>query len=149
MVYTTYMNLQHFEIDIHASKERVWDVLWNDKTLKLWAGIVDPGTHMVGELSEGHTVEFISGGGYGVTSLVVKLVPNEYVLMHHSQDTQDGGKNNRGDQWTGGKESYTVTENDGLTTLLLNLDVPDELDGVMSSVYPKALDKIKELSETP
>ena len=41
-----------FSIEIHTTKERVWDTLWQDETFREWAGIIDPGTHMVGELKE-------------------------------------------------------------------------------------------------
>src|SRR5436190_20967472 len=98
------MKEMQFTIDIKATKERVWDTLWQDKTLREWAGIIDPGTHMVGELKEGDEIQFISGNGYGVTSLVEKLIEGEFVLLRHSADTKEGGKRKRINQWTGGKE---------------------------------------------
>lgn len=137
----------HFEIAIQAPKETVWKILWEDGTLRQWAGIVDPGTYMLGELVEGKTVQFNSEEGYGVTSLVEKLITNEYVLLKHKADTKENGNHDREDQWTGGTESYTLNETDGATTLILELDVPEELEEIMSTSYPKALNKVKELSE--
>lgn len=136
-----------FEIKINAARDKVWGVLWQDKTLRDWAGLVDPGTYMAGELKEGSTVQFNSAEGYGVTSLVAKLIPNEYILFRHKADTQDNGDNSREDQWTGGNESYTLTEEDGITTLKMKLDVPPELKQIMGTSYPGALQRIKELSE--
>ncbi|MBM3210464.1 SRPBCC domain-containing protein [Candidatus Saccharibacteria bacterium] len=141
------MKEMQFKIKINATREKVWGTLWRDKTLREWAGLVDPGTYMAGELNEGNTVQFISGEGYGVTSLVAKLVPNEYILFKHQADTQDKGLYSREDQWTGGKESYSLTHKDGITTLVMTFDVPTELEQVMSSSYPKALQRVKELSE--
>lgn len=142
------MKAMQFEVEINASRERVWSVLWQDETLREWAGLVDPGTYMVGELREGSTVQFISAEGYGVTSLVSKLIPNEYVLFEHQADTKDKGSDVRDDQWTGGKESYKVTDKGGITTLVMSFDVPDELEQVMRDSYPKALERIKTLSES-
>lgn len=136
-----------FTIDINAPKETVWDTLWQDASLRDWSGIIDPGTYMIGELQEGATVQFNSEGGYGVTSLVSKLVPNRYVVFHHKADTQDDGNKNRDDQWTGGRESYELTETDGTTTLHMRLDVPPELEETMHTSYPKALRRVKELAE--
>jgi uncharacterized protein YndB with AHSA1/START domain len=141
------MNELHFTIKINAPKEKVWKVLWEDRTLRLWAGIVDQGTYMLGELEEGKTVQFNSEEGYGVTSLVEKLNPNEYVLLKHKADTKDYGSDEREDQWTGGNESYTLKETDSTTTLVLECDVPEELIDIMNTSYPKVLNKIKELSE--
>lgn len=141
------MKEMQFTIDIHAPKEIVWNTLWQDKTLREWSGIVDPGTYMVGELEEGKTVQFNSAEGYGVTSLVAELKPYEFVLFKHQADTQDVGERSRDDQWTGGSESYTLVENNGITTLTLVFDVPTELEEIMSQSYPKALNKVKELAE--
>ncbi len=141
------MKEMKFKVEIHTAREKVWETLWQDKTLREWAGLIDPGTYMVGDVIEGSTVQFISAEGYGVTSLVSKLIPNEYVLFKHQTDTQDSGSNARDDQWTGGRESYTLTHEDGITTLVMSFDVPTELEETMSESYPKALQRIKELSE--
>lgn len=142
------MHTLNFQVQINSPARTVWNVLWQDATLREWAGIVDPGTYMVGELVEGATVQFNSAEGYGVTSLVAKLIPNEFILFRHKADTKDIGESRRHDQWTGGEESYTLTEKDGITTLMLQFDVPDDLVEVMNEVYPRALNRIKELAET-
>ena len=136
-----------FSVEINATKEKVWDTLWQDETFRQWAGIIDPGTHLVGDLKEGNEVQFISGNGYGVTSLVQKLVPGEFLLLKHRADTQDGGKQ-REDEWTGGKESYSLTEKNSTTTLTAVFDVPPELEEYFKGTYPKALQRVKILAET-
>lgn len=141
------MKEMQFKIEINAPRKKVWQTLWQDESLRDWSGIVDPGTYMVGELKQGATVQFNSAEGYGVTSLVAELVPGEFILFKHQADTQDSGKNNRDDQWTGGQESYKLTENNGVTVLEMSLDVPPELEKVMGVSYPKALGRVKELAE--
>ncbi len=141
------MKEMEFTIEINATKEKVWDTLWQDETFRQWAGIIDPGTHMVGDLREGNEIQHISGNGYGVTSLVEKLIPNEFLLLKHSADTQEEGKRERKKQWTGGKESYLLTEKDDVTTLTLASDVPSELEEYFKDTYPKALERIKILAE--
>ncbi len=136
-----------FRIEIHATTEKVWDTLWQDETFRQWAGIIDPGTHMSGELKEGSEVQFISANGYGVTSLVEKLVPGEFLVLKHSTDTQDEGKREREKEWAGGKESYLLSEKDGTTTLAAAFDVPPELEEYFKVNYPKALELIKALAE--
>jgi hypothetical protein len=71
-----------FSIEINASKERVWSTLWEDKTFRDWAGMIDEGTYMQGEMIEGNEIQFLSSvNGYGVTSLIEKLTPNEFVYL--------------------------------------------------------------------
>lgn len=139
-------NLQ-FLIKIHATREKVWNTLWQDATLREWAGIIDPGTYMVGELKEGNEVQYISGNGYGVTSLVEKVTPNAFLLLRHQADTQEQGTREREKQWTGGAESYRLTEDAGTTTLTTAFDVPPELENYFQINYPKALERVKMLAE--
>lgn len=141
------MKKMQFSIKIHAPKARVWDTLWQDKTFRDWAGIIDPGTHMIGNLTEGNKVQYISGNGYGVTSLVEKITPGEFLLLRHSADTQEEGKRERAKEWTGGTESYALTEKDGTTTLTTTFDVPPELEDYFKVHYPKALERVKVLAE--
>lgn len=142
------MNQLQFQVEIHATKQKVWDTLWHDTTFRQWASLIDPGTYMVGELKEGNEVQFISAeNGYGVTSLVEKLTPGEFLLLRHQADTQDTGTRDRDDEWTGGTESYKLEEKGGLTTLTAAFDVPPELEEYFKANYPKALEKVKALTE--
>lgn len=142
------MKEQHYSIDISATKEKVWITLWDDKTFRQWANIIDPGTYMVGDLKEGNEVQYISAeNGYGVTSLVEKLVPGEFVLLRHSADTQDAGTRDRKKEWTGGAETYSLTEKDGITTLTTIFDVPAELEAYFADAFPRALECVKVLAE--
>jgi hypothetical protein len=137
-----------FSVEIHATKARVWDTLWQDETLREWASVIDPGTYMVGDLKEGNEVEFISSvNGYGVTSLVQELVAGEFLLLRHRADTQEGGTLRRDDEWTGGEESYSLVENGGTTTLTVVFDVPPEMEEEFRVNYPKALERVRELAE--
>jgi hypothetical protein len=66
-----------FSVEINAPRENEWANLWQDENFREWPSVIDPGTYMVGELKEGNEVQFISGAnGYGVTSLVEKIVPS-------------------------------------------------------------------------
>lgn len=141
------MNKLRFSINIHAPRENVWHTLWDDKTLREWAGLIDPGTYMVGELKEGNEVQFLSGSGYGVTSLIEKLIPNELVSFRHLADTKDSGVHVRDKEWTGGTERYALTENDNSTTLTYDTDLPPEQEEYFKGVLPKALERIKFLTE--
>lgn len=142
------MKKMQFLIEINAPKEKVWDTLWQDETFREWAGIIDPGTYMVGELKEGNEVQYISGNGYGVTSLVEKLVEGEFLLLKHSADTQDVGTREREKEWTGGEESYSLAEKDGVMTLTAAFDVPLEMEEYFKVNYPKALERVKTLAES-
>ncbi|NTW72486.1 MAG: hypothetical protein HGA49_09625, partial [Eubacteriaceae bacterium] len=129
-------------------KEKVWATLWEDATFRDWANIIDEGTYMKGVMKEGNEVQFISSvNGYGVTSLIEKLNPNEFVLIRHRADTKESGQQEREKEWIGGTESYSLTEKDGVTTLIVKTDVPKELEEIFNIRLPRALERIKTLAE--
>ena len=76
-----------------ASREKVWQTLWQDKTFRDWGNIIDEGLYMEGVMAEGSEVQFISSvSGVGVTSVIEKLIPREYVAFKQVADTMDSGK---------------------------------------------------------
>ena len=142
------MKEMQFSIEINATKEEVWNTLWQDETFREWASIIDPNTYMVGELKEGNEVRFISStSGYGVTSMVEKLIAGEFLLLRHRADTQEEGKREREKEWTGSEERYALVEKDGSTALTVAFDVPPGLEEYFKANYPKALERVKVLAE--
>jgi len=137
-----------FSIEISAPKERVWATLWDDVTFRDWANFIDEGTYMLGVLKEGNEIQFVSSvNGYGVTDLIEELRPNAFISFRHRADTIESGQQKRQKEWTGGKESYTLTEKDGVTVLTVKSDIPQELEGTFRVNFPRALARIKALAE--
>ncbi len=141
------MKNQHFSTEIKAPKKKVWQTLWQDETHRDWGNIIDEGMYIVGEMKEGNEVQFLSGSGYGVTSKIEKLTPNEYALFRQLADTMDSGKQEREKEWAGGTESYELTENNGVTTLVVTIDVPPGQEETFQDRFPKALARVKFLAE--
>lgn len=142
------MKTLRFSIEINAAKEKVWKTLWEDATFSNWANIIDEGMYIKGVLKEGNEIRFMSSvNGYGVTSLVEKFSPNEFALFRHSADIKEHGAQERENEWTGGAESYSLTEKDGMTILTVKTDVPYEQEETFNTKLPEALARVKTLAE--
>jgi len=142
------MKIMQFSIEIQAPRKKVWSALFDDKNFRDWGSIIDGGQYRVGDMKEGNEIQFISSAsGYGVTSLVEKLVPNEFVSFRQMADTKDSGKQDREKEWTGGTESYSLTEKEGATTLIVEIDIPPGLGEIFNDRFPKALKRVKDLAE--
>ena len=138
-----------YSITIQAPREKVWATLWEDESFRDWAGLIDEGTYMEGPMEEGKEVRFISSvNGYGVTSLIDELRLYEFISFRHSTDTKERGQQEREKEWTGGRESYSLTEKDGTTLLTVKTDVPQELIEIFNIRLPLALDRIRTLAES-
>lgn len=142
------MKRLRFSIEINVPREKVWNTLWDDHSFRDWANLIDEGTYMVGELDEGRQVQWISASsGYGVTSLVEKLIPNEIVVFRHLADTMENGFLERENEWSGGQEIYSLQANKTGTTLIVELDAPPEQVETFQEILPKVLARVKVLAE--
>ena len=50
-------------------------------------------------------------------------------------------------EWSGLIEGYSLTEKDGVTTLTVKTDVPQEQEETFNIRFPRALERVKTLAE--
>lgn len=60
---------------------------------------------------------------------------------------QGNYRRTRNRKWANGFENYTFQENNGTTTVTVDLDTTEDFVDYMNENYPKALDKLKEICE--
>lgn len=144
------METLNFSITINASKEKVWDVLFTDATYREWAAEFAPGSCFETDWKERSKALFHDGKGNGMVSRIAKNLPNEFLSIEHLGMVYEGKEDTASDEvksWAGAKENYTLGENNGITTLTIDMDANSEWKDYFSKTWPKALDKVKEISE--
>ena len=144
------INRLEFSIDIKADKEKIWKALWDDTLYRDWSGIFGEGSHyVVDNWKEGSRIMFLSSDQSGIFSVIERHVPNETIRFKHIGTVANGKEqpiDNESKIWTGAIESYSLKEDSGFYTLLVEIDVLDEHVEFMSEKLPIALEKIKENS---
>ena len=76
--------------------------------------------------------------------------PSKFVSIKHIGLLVSGKEILEGpdvEKWTGGFENYSFEEINGISSLLVELDVTEDFESYMNESYPKALDKLKEICE--
>ena len=144
------MKKEHFSIKIKAPKEKVWNVLWNDDTYRKWTEVFSEGSHAVTDWKEGSEVLFLSEDGKGMYSAIDKKIPNEYMSFKHLGVVKDKEKQPMDEEtkeWSGAREDYSLKESDGVTELSVAMDIAESYEDYFKNTFPKALEKVKELSE--
>ncbi|MEP7235526.1 MAG: SRPBCC domain-containing protein [Ignavibacteriota bacterium] len=143
-----------FSTEINAPKEKVWQILWDDATYRKWTAPFMEGSYAKGDWSEGSKMQFLSPDGSGMFSKVEKNIPNEHMLFRHLGVVNKGTEETDTEEsksWNGTTESYRLSEKNGVTTLDTEMGsengIPKEFEGYFLAAFPKALQKIKELSE--
>jgi uncharacterized protein YndB with AHSA1/START domain len=134
-----------FSTQINASRERVWDVLWNDATYRQWTAVFHEGSYAESDWQEGSKILFLSGRS-GMTSRIARLIPNEFMSFEHLGEVKDGVEDFTKD-WAGALENYTLTATGSTTELLVELDIQETFAGYFQDVFPKALEQVKVIAE--
>lgn len=145
------MERLNFTIDIEASREKVWQTLWNDETYRQWTKAFCDGSYMVGDLREGNRIHFLSPSGEGMYSDVENLVENEFVSFKHIGEMKDKTElplNDETNKWSGSYENYGLKESNGVTTLSVGVDSVEAYLDFFKEKFPIALQSVKDLAET-
>ncbi|MFN2440294.1 MAG: SRPBCC domain-containing protein [Chitinophagaceae bacterium] len=141
----------NFSTSINAPKEKVWNVLWDDASYRKWTSAFTEGSYAVTDnWKEGSEVKFLDPKGSGMISKVAANRPNEYMSFEHLGEIRDGVEDRDSEkikEWAGAKENYTLKEVNGKTELKIDMDISEEYKDMFTDMWPKALEKVKELSE--
>jgi uncharacterized protein YndB with AHSA1/START domain len=144
------MKTLSFTTSIHAPRKKVWRILWDDASYRKWTSAFSEGSHAISDWKEGSDVQFVGPNGDGMFSTIAKLIPEEMMSFKHLGTLKDGVPQQENDEtqsWAGAMENYILKEKDGNTELAVSIDVTDDFENYFQETFPKALEKVKELSE--
>jgi hypothetical protein len=120
------------------------------ETYREWTGTFHEGSTYEGGWAEGGEIRFVGpnddGTASGLFGEIVENRPNEFVSIRYLGDIDHGVENREGPA-VGLHENYSFSENDGVTTLAVELEVPDEWADDMRGMWTAAVLRIKELAE--
>ena len=139
-----------FSITIKAPKEEVWQSMLEDATYRQWTSAFQEGSYAVTDWMEGSKALFLTPAGDGMVSRIVAHRPNEFLSIKHIGIVKNGieeTKSEEGKGWAGALENYTLREQGGTTTLSVEMDVSEEYRSYFEETWPKALGKLKDISE--
>jgi c-di-GMP-related signal transduction protein len=144
------MKTENFTIGIHAAKEKVWNILWNDSTYRKWTAPFCEGSHIVTDWKENGKALFLDSTKSGMFSVIDKIIPNELISFKHLGEVKNGveqAPDEKSKQWAGSMEIYKLNVTNGFVTLIVEVDVMEEMEKFIADTFPKALEIVKSLSE--
>ena len=139
-----------FNVNINAPKEKVWNVLWKDDTYRKWTSVFSEGSKAVSDWKEGSKIQFLDAKNDGMYSTITKCIENEIMNFTHIGVVKDGVEQPLDEatkNWSGSAENYGLSETDGITTLVVEMDIIPEYLDYFNKTFPLALDLVKKLSE--
>lgn len=139
-----------YEILIDAPREVVWQTLWDDTTYRQWTSAFNENSYAETDWKEGSKVLFLDGSGSGMVARIAKNVPNEYMSIEHLgmiENNVEDLDSEKVKSWAGAHENYLLKTVDSKTKLAIELDVAETSENMMNEMWPKALQRLKEISE--
>jgi len=144
------MRRLRFSININAPKGEVWRAMLDDATYRQWTSAFQEGSYAVTDWKQGSKALFLTPAGEGMVSRIEAHRPNEFLSIKHLGTVKNGiedTESEEGKSWAGAVENYELREKDGTSTLTVEMDVSDEYRAYFEETWPKALGKLKDISE--
>lgn len=152
------MKRLQFTTEIQAPVSIVYKTMIGKETFKQWTAVFNPssdyeGSNMEGSWDKGSKILFTGvnseGKREGMVGYIAENIPNEYVSIHYLGIVDGDKEITEGpiaNEWQG-FENYTFKIHADKTTVIVDLDVNDQMIDYFRETYPKALDKLKEICE--
>lgn len=151
------MKKLQFKVSINAPVTRVYDIMLGIKsksTYEQWTSLFNPTSTYEGGWDKGNKILFVGvdekGEKGGMVSRIAENIPSRFVSIQHYGLFKAGKEITEGpevEKWANGFENYTFEENNGTTTVTVDLDTTEDFADFMKQTYPKALGKLKEICE--
>lgn len=151
------MEKLQFKVNINATAAKVYELMLginHKSTYEEWTVLFNPTSTYEGSWNKGSKILFLgvdeNGQQGGMVSRIVENIPNQFVSIQHYGLLNAGQEITEGpdvEKWANGLENYTFEENNGTTTVIVDLDTAEDFLDYMNQSFPKALDKLKELCE--
>lgn len=151
------MKRTQYKIDIKAPASTVYKTmlgLEDKSTYEAWTAEFNPTSTYEGNWQKGSKILFIGTGEDGekggMVSEIAENIPNQFVSIRHLGIVKDDTEITSGEEveaWAGGLENYSFEENNGMTTLTVDIDMVEDYIDYFDVAYPKALNKLKQTIE--
>ncbi|MFT3702131.1 MAG: SRPBCC domain-containing protein [Agriterribacter sp.] len=151
------MEKLQFKKEINATAQKVYETMLGLKdktTYEHWVAVFNPTSTYEGSWEKGSKMYFTgvdeNGKKSGMVSAIEENQPARFVSIKHYGFLDGDTEITTGEQvekWAGAHENYSYQENNGVTTVTVDIDMADEYLDYFTTTYPTALDKLKEISE--
>lgn len=147
----------HYKKEIKAPAEKVYNIMLgidNIKTYEQWTAEFNPTSTYEGSWKKGSKIYFVgtdaNGKKGGMVSEIADNIPAKFVSIRHYGILDGKNEITKGpevEKWAGCLENYSLDEHNGVTTVTVEVDVTEDFMDYFDTTWPKALNKLKELSE--
>ncbi len=140
-----------FSVRIHAPVARVWQLMFDPESYRDWTSAFMEGSYFEGSWEQGQRLRFLAPNGEGMLAEVAENRRHAFLSLRHIGFIADGKEDTDSEQVRAllpAHENYTFRAVPEGTELVIDQDVGQDHAAMMSEMWPKALARLKALSET-
>lgn len=141
-----------WSVDIAAPASRIYQVLVGPETYGQWTSAFGDGLYFEGSWEEGQRIRFLTPSGHGVLSEIAENRPGELLSIRHLSYIDDDGIEDTSSEailaWAPAYENYTFIAMPQGTRLTVEQDMTEDFASMVDT-WPKALERLKTLCESP
>lgn len=143
----------HYSIHIPAPREKVWEATIGKEKYPQWTEEFCPGSDVQGEWKQGEKILFVApnpnGSLDGMYSEIAELREHEFISIHHLGVLHEGKEitdTDEAKEWKDAYENYTLSDDGDGTLFEVDIDLEDNWIEYFNEVWPKALERLKEVA---
>lgn len=145
------METLSFEKVIDAPKQKIWDVLWNEKTYSEWTKFFSPGCVVKSDWKVGGKTYFLNSEGEGMVSTIDSIEqPDQIIFKHLGMIDKEGNEDIHSKEvmeWSGCFEKYILIDFGDKTKLHAEVQTEKEWQDHINTGFIKGLEIVKDLAE--
>ena len=149
------MKKLNLEIDIDASREKIWASIVDVNLYRLWAVEFIEGSYFEGGWKKGDAIQFLvlneAGKEEGMVSEIAESDYPNFISIRHLGYIMDGVTDTTSDlvkAWAPSYENYTLEAlGDQKTRFKLDMEVEDDYYDMMLEMWQRAIQKLKLINE--
>ena len=145
------MKRKQYNTTINAPRERVWEMLWGDRSYVEWTSAFAEGSKVETDWKEGSKVLFLNADNEGMIARIEeKKAPEKMFFKHLGMVDKNGKEDFESEKvkaWSGAEEIYILKENGQQTDLVVKMDLDEGHEDYFDKAWPKAFEKLKNLAE--
>ena len=144
-----------FKKNIEASAEKIFTTMLgieNKKTYENWTAAFSPTSTYEGSWEKGAKIYFIgldeNGKRGGLVSEIADIIPNQFVSIRHYGMLNGENEITEGpdvEKWAGCLENYSFHEENGVTTVTIEIETFENYFESLNSSWNKALNELEKL----
>ena len=154
---TLYMKKLTYQIEIKSPSTIVFDKmlgLTDIKSYESWTAPFNPTSTYEGDWKKGSKILLVGsdkdGNKAGMVARILENIPNQFISIQHYGMLENGEEITSGpkvESWAGNLENYKFEDIEEGCLVTIEIDAGEGSESYMDKLYPKALEKLKEICE--